>query len=114
MIHCQQIRTSLLLFFCLLSGSLTVQAVEVIDEHGQLKNTLTEDKLYNAQGQYQGMITPERKMYNEKGNFSGQINNNAIIDEKGEAKAYIRDGKIYDTEGTMKTINGWKRSIYLK
>jgi len=95
----QLTRKTILLFFYLLSVSLPLQALELIDEQGQLKSTITEDKLYGSQGQYQGMITPDNKMYDEQGKYNGQINNQTIMDEKGNAKAYIRDGKIYDPAG---------------
>lgn len=79
--------------------SSAVQAVEIIDHKGAYDAKVVDGKIYNDDGQYAGMITPEGKMYNEQGQYTGQIKNQTLLDRNGAAKAYIRDGKIYDKEG---------------
>jgi len=82
--------------------SIPVQAIELIDKKGALDSKTFDGKIYNDQGKYTGMITPEGKMYDEKGKFTGQIKGQSILDQKGDSKGFIREGKIYGTEGKYK------------
>ena len=82
--------------------SIPVQAIELIDKKGSFDSKTFNGKIYNAQGKYTGMITPEGKMYDEQGNFTGQIRGQSILEKNGETKGFIREGKIYDKDGNYK------------
>ena len=82
--------------------SISVQAIEIIDKKGALDSKIFEGKIYNDQGKYTGMITPEGKMYDAKGKFTGQIRGQSILDQNGNSEGFIREGKIYDQEGKYK------------
>ena len=83
----------------LLTMSLSVQAIELIDKNGSLNAKVFSGKIYNDRGRYTGMITPEGKMYDKDGKFTGQIKDKSILDANGQIKGFIRDGKIYNKDG---------------
>lgn len=90
---------SVLLFVLMFTMSLSVQAIELIDNKGALNSKVFGGKIYNDRGRYTGMITSEGKMYDKEGKFTGQIKDKSILDASGHIKGFIRDAKIYDKDG---------------